>query len=107
MTAMEAKSSTVRPFLANAKEKRPYGKAPLELGPDLAIEAVHKIAQEGKSLPESTLAVVLGNTVTSSAFTRKIRALTSYGLLEEQSGAQFTLTDLALAIALPRSPHAQ
>jgi hypothetical protein len=107
MTAMEAKSATVRAFPPKEKEKRPYGKAPFEFGLDLAVEAVNKFAQEGKSLPESTVAVILGNTVTSSSFTRKLRALTSYGLIVEQPGAQFALTDLALAIALPRSSQAQ
>ncbi len=65
------------------------------------------MAQQGKVLQESKLAAVLGNTITSSAFTRKIRALITYGLLSEQTGGEFSLTDLALAIALPRSPETQ
>jgi hypothetical protein len=107
MTAMEAKSSTVRHFPAKGKEKRPYGKAPLEFGLDVALVALNKIAQEGKSLSESSLAIALGNTVTSSAFTRKIRALAAYALLEEKPGGQFALTELGTAIAFPRSPQAQ
>jgi len=58
-------------------------------------------------MPESRLALVLGNTVTSSAFTRKVRSLSSYGLLADQGAGQFVLTDLALAIAFPRSPQTQ
>lgn len=104
---MEARSATVKPFLAKGKERRPYGKAPLELGLSEALETVGRIAQEGKSMSELRLAIILGNTVTSSAFTRKIRALTFFGLLDEQAGEQFTLTELALAIALPRSPQSQ
>lgn len=104
---MEARSATVKTFPGKGKERRPYGKAPLEFSLRGAVEVVSKIALEGKSLSESRLAIVLGNTVTSSSFTRKIRTLTSYGLLVEQPGVQFGLTDLALAIALPRSVQAQ
>jgi hypothetical protein len=107
MTAMEGRNAAARNFQGKDKERRPYGKAPLEFGLHGAIEVVSKIAQEGKSLSESRLAIVLGNTITSSAFTKKIRTLTSYGLLAEQPGAQFGLTELALAIALPRSLQAQ
>ena len=103
---MEAKNPSVRPFPAKAKEKRAYGKAPFELDLPQALEAMNKIAQEGKTLPQSKLAIVLGNTVTSSAFSRKVRALAAYGLLADQTG-QFVLTDLALAITFPRSPEAQ
>jgi len=90
----------------NAAAKRPYGKAPLELDLPQAVDVLVRIAQEGRSFSASKLAVVLGNTITSSAFTRKIRSLSVYGLLNEQAG-QFTLTDLALAIIWPRSPQAQ
>lgn len=107
MAAMEAPNANTKTFAAKGREKRPYGKAPLEFGLDLAIDAVNRIVQEGKSLPESTLAVMLGNTVTSSSFTRKVRALTAYGLLAELPGAQYALTELALAIALPRSAQTQ
>lgn len=107
MAAMEAQSANLKTFASKGKEKRPYGKAPLEFGLDLAIDAVNRIAQEGKSLPQSTLAVILGNTVTSSAFTRKVRALTLYGLLAELPGGQYALTELALAITLPRSGQTQ
>jgi hypothetical protein len=93
--------------IGRLKEKRPYGKAPLELDLPQAVDAVNRIAQEGKSIDESRLAVVLGNTVTSSAFTRKLRSLSTYGLLAEQTGGLYQLTDLALAIALPRSPQSQ
>jgi hypothetical protein len=103
---MDSKNATIKVFPGQSKEKRPYGKAPLELDLPQALEAVGKISQEGKSMPESELALVLGNTITSSAFTRKVRSLSAYGLLMDQTGGQFTLTDLALAIALPRSPLA-
>jgi len=103
---MEAQNATPVSYPLNLKEKRPYGKAPFELDLPQALEAVERISQEGKTLPESKLAVVLGNTITSSAFTRKIRSLVAYGLLAEQAG-QFALTDLALTIVLPRSPQAQ
>lgn len=58
-------------------------------------------------MPESKLALILGNTVTSSAFVRKVRALSIYGLLADQVDGHFSLTDLALAIALPRSTQSQ
>ncbi len=93
--------------IVRTKEKRAYGKAPLELDLPQALEAMNKIAQEGKSMEVSKLAIVLGNTVTSSAFTRKIRSLVAYGLLTEQPEQQYALTDLALSIAFPRSPEAQ
>lgn len=99
---MDSKNATGRP-----REKRPYGKAPLEMDFPQAVDAVNRIAQEGRSVDESKLAIVLGNTITSSAFTRKLRSLSAYGLLAEQTGGQFALTDLALAIALPRSPQSQ
>jgi len=102
---MDAKN-TARVFPGKSKDKRPYGKAPLELDLPQALEAVGKISQEGKSLTESKLALVLGNTITSSAFARKVRSLAAYGLVD-QSGGQFTLTELALAIAYPRSALAQ
>jgi len=104
---MDEKNAVAKTSQSKSKEKRPYGKAPLELDLTQALEAVSKIAQEGKSMSESKLAVILGNTITSSAFTRKLRALSVYGLLEEAPGAQFVLTDLALAIVLPRSPQSQ
>ena len=96
---MGPKNPTTRIFPAKTREKRAYGKSPLELDLPQALDAMNRIAQEGKSMPESKLAIVLGNTVTSSAFTRKIRALSAYGLLSEEAGGQFVLTDLALAIA--------
>jgi hypothetical protein len=104
---MDSKNATVRVFPGKSTKKRPYGKAPLELDLPQALEAVGRISQEGKSLPESKLALVLGNTITSSAFTRKVRSLSAYGLLVDQTGGQFALTDVALAIAQPRSLLAQ
>jgi hypothetical protein len=104
---MSSTNTTPKVFPSKGKGKRPYGKAPLELSLPQAIEAVEEIAKQGKSLTESQLALALGNTITSSAFTRKVRALSVYGLLTESTGGEFTLTDLALTIALPRSPQAQ
>ena len=51
--------------------------------------------------------MILGNPITSSAFTRKLRALTSYGLLAEEAQAHVALTGLAMAMLLPRSSQAQ
>src|ERR1051325_9553894 len=107
MAPMEARNTAAKLFPAKNGERRAYGKAPLELALDAAIDTVGKISQQGKTLPEAKLAAILGNTTTSSAFTRKIRALTAYGLLEENPGAQFNLTELAIAIAFPRSPQSQ
>jgi hypothetical protein len=104
---MEGKTTLPRVHGGKIKERRPWGKSPLEFDLSQAVDAVSDMAQQGKILSESQLAAVLGNTITSSAFTRKIRALVVYGLLTEQAGAQFALTDLALAIALPRSPGTQ
>src|SRR5229473_1386789 len=104
---MEGKTTLLRVHGGKMKERRPWGKSPLEFDLPQAIEAVSGMAQQGKILSESQLAAVLGNTITSSAFTRKIRALIVYCLLSEQPGGQFALTDLALAIALPRSPGTQ
>lgn len=108
MTVMEDAKPSVRNWTVKiTKEKRAYGKAPLELDLPQALDAINRIAQEGKSMGESKLAIILGNTVTSSAFTRKIRSLIAYGLLSEQPDEQFALSDLALSIAFPRSPEAQ
>lgn len=85
------------------RDRRAYGKSPLVLNLAEALALVGKISQEGRTVPESKLAIILGNTISSSAFTKKIRALGSYGLLSEQADGQFTLTDLAISIALPRS----
>ena len=104
---MDSKNPTAKALPGKSKERRPYAKAPLELDLPQALDALGKIAQEGKALQESKLAIVLGNTVTSSAFTRKVRALCVYGLLTEHPDELFTLTELALAIALPRSPQTQ
>jgi len=104
---MEVTKSSIKIFPARTKGRRAYGKSPLDLDLPHAIEAMNKIAQAGRSMSKSKLAIVLGNTVTSSAFARKIRALSSYGLIGEQPDGQFALTDLALAIALPRSPDGQ
>jgi hypothetical protein len=68
-----------------------------------ALTLIGKISQEGRAVFESKLAAILGNTISSSSFTKKIRALCSYGLLSEQPDGQFGLTELALAIVLPRS----
>jgi hypothetical protein len=104
---MEAKNPMPKIVPPKAKEKRPYGKAPLELDLPQALETVNRIAQEGRAMGESQLAAILGNTVTSSAFPRKIRSLVSYGLLVDQQPNQYALTELALSIAFPRSPEAE
>lgn len=104
---MDAKNSIVKMYSPKTKEKRAYGKAPHELSLPQALGVLNKIAQEGRSLDESKLALVLGNTVTSSAFPRKVRSLVAYGLLAEPSDSQYALTDLALSIAFPRSPEAE
>ncbi len=104
---MEAKNPIVKMYSPKSKDRRPYGTAPLDLDLPQALEVMNKIAQEGRSMPESKLALILGNTITSSAFPRKVRALVAYGLLAELSDANYVLSELALSIAYPRSAEAQ
>ncbi|MBI3684074.1 MAG: hypothetical protein HY235_27185 [Acidobacteria bacterium] len=105
---MEARKASVETFPSiNTRKKRPYGKSPLEFDLSQAVEAIGRFAQEGKALPVTKLAILLGNTTTSSAFTKKLRALSCFGLLDDQADGSFALTERALAIGLPRSAEDQ
>ena len=89
----------------NKGKRLPYGTAPLGLDLAQAIALTTRIGQEGPNLPETKLGILMGNTVSSSAFPKKIRALYSYGLLEPAGTGRYALTELGLTIASPRSPQ--
>jgi hypothetical protein len=91
---------------ADSGRRKPYGTAPIELDLSDAIDLTLKIGKEGPLVSLTTLAILAGHTVTSSATTRKISALQSYGLLEKQGSEQFALTDLGKSIVFPRSGQA-
>ena len=102
---MEPKN-TVKAGERGREKRLPYGTAPLALDLSQAIALTARIGQEGRPVPAARLAVLMGNTVSSSAFPKKVRALSSYGLLGYEAGDQCALTELGLMIASPRSPQA-
>lgn len=91
---------------SDSGKRKPYGTAPIELDLADAVDLTLKIGQEGPFVSLTTLAILAGHTVTSSATTRKISALQAYGLLEKQGPEQYALTDLGKSIVFPRSGQA-
>ena len=56
-------------------------------------------------LPASRLGVVLGNSTSSSAFSRKIGALRAFGFIIDEAKGEYRPTDLGVSVASPRTPE--
>ncbi len=110
---MDDKKSVSNPVEPRAADRRvpksqrpPYGTAPLALTLADVSALAAKAGEEGPVLSAAKLAIITGNTISSSSFVKKIRALKAFGLISEQSKDLYTLTDLGLSVASPKSPEA-
>jgi hypothetical protein len=87
-------------------QRLPYGTAPLTLTLADAVALIAKAGAEGSLLPAARLAIIAGNTVSSSSFVRKIGALRAFGLISEQEKDLYALTDLGISLSSPKSAEA-
>jgi hypothetical protein len=95
-------NSAVTPEPNEKPERIPRGSAPPALKLSEAAELARKIYDNAGGLASSDmLSQLVGNTITSSAFVRKLSALRSYGIVEDVGG-NTGLTEIGNRIAAPR-----
>ena len=90
----------------SASGRRGYGTRPLVLTIPAAVAIMKEILKSGEpELSDSELAVKLGNSRTSSSFTRKAAALKAFSFLDEPEKGRFAVTSRGISVGSPRSWH--
>lgn len=90
----------------SASGRRSYGTRPLALTIPAAVAVMKEILKAGEpELSDSELAVKLGNSRTSSSFTRKAAALKAFSFLDEPEKGRFVVTNRGMSVGSPRSSH--
>jgi len=91
--------------MATRTDRRPWGSTPPYLSLPEAFSLVAQIyANGGGEATYDVLSRIVGNSTSSSSFTRKLSALKAYGLVDETSKGTITLSPLGSKIAAPLSP---
>ncbi|MFZ0635801.1 MAG: hypothetical protein WA755_07190 [Candidatus Acidiferrales bacterium] len=73
-----------------------------------AISFAEKIYENGGSRASyDMLSRIFDNSIKSSSFSKKLAALSRYGLVVEPSKGDVQLTEIAMSIAAPQSPQAE
>jgi len=93
--------------MARDSERYPRGSVPLVLSLEEAVEVARRLYENAGGLANAdVMSRVIGNSASSSAYIKKVNALRTYGLIEQQ-GSDFVLTNIGGAIAAPTSPEAE
>jgi len=100
--AKDAKDAGKRPYVG-------YGVKPPYLSLREAIETIKNMYEKAAAeLSVESLAGLLGNTVSSSSFRKKMMALKNYGLIDQASGDKtIRISNLGMNIVAPSTPNAR